>query len=132
MAAEQDFKLPVYVYYEDTDAGGVVYYANYLKFMERARTRWLHGLGFDQQRLLLEHIAFAVRKVEVEYHAPARLGDELVVSVKVIEQRKTALLFEQQVLRGEQRLVSGAVQVVCVDTEKFRPRVMPGALLKIL
>lgn len=127
------FKLPVTVFYEDTDAGGVVYYANYLKFMERARTRWLHTLGFDQQVLLQQqHTAFAVRSAELRFHAPARLGDELLVDVAIASVRRTALAFVQSVCLAERVLVSGKIEVVCVDSARFRPRAMPPALLQSL
>jgi acyl-CoA thioester hydrolase len=123
------FELPVRVYYEDTDAGGVVYYANYLKFLERARTDWLRALGYQQQRLMDERgILFAVRKVEIDYVAPARLDDALVVDATVERQGRVRLDFRQRVRRGEQVLADACVQVVCLDGQTFRPAAIPADL----
>ena len=124
---------PVRVYYEDTDAGGVVYYANYLKFMERARTEWLRSLGFEQDRLREEEgVLFAVSHVRVDFRRPARFNDLLAVSVRLAERRKASLTFHQEV-RGVgpagEPYCSGEVQVVCVDAERFRPRPIPKPLL---
>jgi len=85
------------VYYEDTDAGGIVYYVNYLKFMERARTERLRDLGFDQSQLVGEDLLFVVHSCEARYHAPARLDDELLVSAEVVEMKRASLRFKQQV-----------------------------------
>ena len=100
-----DFQWPVRVYYEDTDSGGVVYYANYLRFMERARTEWLRALGFEQDILIRdEGIIFAVRSASLEYLRPARFNDQLLVGVRLAESRRASLSFEQAVTRADERV----------------------------
>jgi acyl-CoA thioester hydrolase len=123
----QEFICPVRVYYEDTDAGGVVYYANYLKFMERARTEWLRSLGFDQERVRAEEgVVFAVRRVEVDYLRPARLDDALEVGVRLAARRKASLTFEQAVRTADGTvLVRARVRVACLDAREFRPAAIP-------
>jgi acyl-CoA thioester hydrolase len=127
------FLWPVRVYYEDTDAGGVVYYANYLKFMERARSEWLRSLGFELDRLAAtDGVLFAIRDVAVSYRRPARLNAQLLVSASLTEHSGASLIFEQQVLAVEPPgtlLCSGRVRVVCVDVETFRPRAIPEHLM---
>ncbi len=128
----KEFLWPVRVYYEDTDSGGVVYYANYLKFMERARTEWLRSLGFEQDELRQkEGILFAVRKVEVDYHAPARFNDELLVSVQIVSRGKASLSFRQEIrTQADNRLRCGAaVKIACVDAVGFRPTPIPNTLM---
>lgn len=127
------FEWPIRVYYEDTDSGGVVYYANYLKFMERARTEWLRDLGFEQDRLRDEHgVLFAVHRCEVEYLRPARFNDELISTATVKEYRRTALVFDQTVRRGDEVLTRGEVRVVCLDAQRFRPQPIPEAMMAII
>lgn len=118
------------VYYEDTDAGGVVYYVNYLKFMERARTELLRHIGFAQSQLATENTLFVVHSSEARYHAPARLDDELYVSAEVTELKGARLRFCQKVQHAEsQRLLcEGFFQVVCVRADNFKPRAIPSAL----
>jgi acyl-CoA thioester hydrolase len=126
------FIWPVRVYYEDTDAGGVVYYANYLKFMERARTEWLRSFGFEQDRLLQEYgIIFAVRSVQVGYHRPALFNDALEVSSSLLEKGRASLTFSQEVKRKESSalLCSGKVKIACVDMQEMRPVPIPKELL---
>jgi len=122
------FEWPVRVYYEDTDAGGVVYYANYLKFMERARTEWLRRLGFGQDVLMRESgIVFAVRQVSIDYLLPARLDDALTVEAAIDVVSKVSLTFRQRILRAPEAVLSeAAVKVVCLDSETFRPRAIPS------
>jgi acyl-CoA thioester hydrolase len=113
------FTYPVRVYYEDTDAGGVVYYANYLKFLERCRSEWLRALGFEQSGLLREQgIAFVVRNVNLDYLKPARLDDRLAIDLEVEKITRSQMFFRQQVRRGEgegrETLARGATQIVCV------------------
>lgn len=124
-----EFVLPVRVYYEDTDAGGVVYYANYLKFMERARTEWLRAIGFDQA-LLREQtgVIFAVRSVAADYLRPARLDDRLEVLARVEEQRPARLRFHQEIRRDGEVLCSGRVTIASVDAATLRPTRIPAAL----
>ena len=121
---------PVRVYYEDTDAGGVVFYARYLAYMERARTEWLRALGFDNSSLARgPGVVFAVRHVDVNYLRPARLDDELTVTARVVETRRASLTFEQQVRLRDAVLCHGHVKIVCVDNLRFRPRAIPAELV---
>jgi acyl-CoA thioester hydrolase len=123
------FVWPVRVYYEDTDAAGVVYYANYLKFMERARTEWLRSVGFEQTRLAGEHgIAFVVTSLSIDYLAPARFDDSLQVTVELIKVGAGLIRLNQRVLRGEEVLATGAVKVACVSLRTLRPVRMPQPL----
>lgn len=111
------FQWPVRVYIEDTDAGTIVYHANYLKFMERARTEWLRQLGFEQEKLRQQDTLFVVRSLQIDYKASARLDDELIINLTIERQRKVGLTLNQQVLkRDDQQLLAQAqVEVVCVD-----------------
>ena len=123
------FSIPVRVYYEDTDAGGVVYYANYLKFFERCRTEWMRSLGHDQSQLARDHaILFVVKSVNAEYLRPARLDDTLTVGLKVEKLGRAQVVFRQHVRRGEEELVSGTVQIVCVDAEQMKATPIPDWL----
>ena len=118
------------VYYEDTDAGGIVYYVNYLKFMERARTERLRELGFAQSELVGEDLLFVVHSSEARYYAPARLDDELLVSAEVIELNRVSLRFKQQVRRATDAtlLCEGQFLVACVRTNSLKPRAIPETL----
>jgi acyl-CoA thioester hydrolase len=127
------FVWPVRVYYEDTDAGGLVYYANYLKFMERARTEWLRSFGFEQDRLIeQEEVIFAVRSVQVEYHRPARFNDALEVTASLSERGRVGLTFYQEVLRADdsQVLCSGRIKIACLNVKIMRPTPIPKSLLR--
>jgi acyl-CoA thioester hydrolase len=129
------FQWRVRVYYEDTDSGGVVYYANYLRFMERARTEWMRARGFEQDRLRAEHgLLFAVRSARVDYLLPARFNEQLDVSAVVETRGRASLTFRQDVTRAEdaQLLCSGEVKIVCLDADAFRPRPIPEFLFKEL
>lgn len=126
-----EFRLDVRIYYEDTDAGGVVYYANYLKYMERARTQWLGRLGFAQAELARSHgILFAVRAVTVDYRQPAGLDDELEVSAALTEVKRASLGFRHAVMRpaDDCLLVTGAVRVACLRGADLRPCPIPSDL----
>lgn len=128
MAAEMPslFTWTVRVYYEDTDAGGIVYYANYLKFFERARTEWLRSLGIHQQDLLAnEGVAFVVRSASVDYLAAARLDDEITLRLNVEKLGRASVQFAQQAWRGDILLSSASVKVGCVDAATLRPRSLP-------
>ncbi|MBK7004277.1 MAG: tol-pal system-associated acyl-CoA thioesterase [Burkholderiales bacterium] len=121
------------VYWEDTDAGGVVFYANYLKFFERARTEWLRSLGVQQGILQADDgVLFVVAEVHVRYVASARLDDVVVVSVKVAERGQASMRIEQQAWRGDTLLAEGWVRVGCVDATTLRPRRIPGVVLRAL
>lgn len=127
------FDFPVRVYYEDTDAGGVVYFANHLRFMERARTEWLRRLGFDQSDLReRQGILFVVRGVAAEYHRPARLDDALTVDSRLVSLSRVALRFEQAIRRGGETLVTGRSDVICVGASSLRPCRMPAAVAAAL
>lgn len=128
-----EFIWPLRVYYEDTDSGGVVYYANYLKFMERARTEWLRSLGFEQDALAREDtVLFVVRSVTIDFLRSARFNDLLEVSTRIARARRASLVFEQKILKVEEPkglLCYGQVKVACVDAITFRPRPTPRRVL---
>ena len=128
------FQWDVRVYYEDTDSGGVVYYANYLRFMERARTEWMRSLGFEQDRLLAEQgILFAVRSASIDYLRPAHFNDRLDVTVDVRQRGRASLTLEQAVLRHGDTggpLCTGTVKIACLEAATFRPRPIPDTILK--
>ncbi|MBM4218519.1 MAG: tol-pal system-associated acyl-CoA thioesterase [Gammaproteobacteria bacterium] len=124
-----DFSFPVRVYWEDTDAGGVVYYANYLRYLERARSEWLRSLGIDQVRLMRdERLQFVVVEADVRYHRPAKFDDELLVSVTLESLRGASLAMGQAIRRGGELLVSAAVRAACVDADTLKPKPLPKAL----
>jgi acyl-CoA thioester hydrolase len=119
------------VYYEDTDAGGVVFYANYLKFMERARTELLRSNGFEQDGLMVsEGIIFAVRSINVEYIKPARFNQLLQVSAEITTIKKASLEFFQQITHHDQLLVTGDVRIACLDVSTLKPKAIPQNLIK--
>jgi len=123
------FSIPVRVYYEDTDVGNVVYYANYLKFMERARTEWLRQMGFEQDELFRrDGILFAVRSARLEFLKPARFNDLLQATVQVIRRGKASMTFAQEIRRSESTLCEGEVKVACLDAGTFAPRPIPEVL----
>lgn len=127
------FNWPVRVYYEDTDAGGVVFYANYLKFFERARTELLRSLGFEQDNLRSEqNVIFVVRSVSVDYLNPARFNDMLNVTAKIVENKKTSFTFEQIISRQDQILCTGNVRIACLDAQTMKPKPIPTAILEQL
>jgi acyl-CoA thioester hydrolase len=124
---------PIRVYWEDTDAGGVVFYANYLKYFERARTEWLRSLGVSQQAMALEDGAvFIVSDTQVKYRAPARLDDELRVSVQLQHVGGASLTLTQQARRDEQVLAESTVRIGCVDASSFNPRRLPDRVTQCL
>jgi acyl-CoA thioester hydrolase len=124
------FEWSIRVYWEDTDAGGVVFYANYLKFFERVRTEWLRSLGVDQSRMQREHGAiFVVADTQVRYFAPARLDDELRVTARLISKGRASLGIEQHALRGSQLLAQGHIRIGCVEQSSFKPTRVPGFIL---
>lgn len=128
-----DFRWTVRVYYEDTDAAGIVYYANYLKYFERCRTEWLRTLGFDQREMAArDRLQFVVAELSVQYHRPARLDDSLTVEATIIERARTYVVFRQQARRGDELLASARVKVACVDTGRLSPARLPAALAQRL
>ncbi len=127
--ADQPFHWPIRVYYEDTDAGGVVFYANYLGFMERARTEWLRALGFEQPEMAAsDGVLFVVSAVNIKYLKPSRFNDSLQVTVEVVNVGGSRIRFLQQVLRGNEEIARAEVAVVCVSTDTLRPARMPDGL----
>jgi acyl-CoA thioester hydrolase len=122
-----DFLWQVRVYYEDTDAGGVVYYANYLKFFERARTEYLRSLGYEQDLLACnQNIVFIVRKVTIDYFKPAFFNQLLNVSVKIIRIRKASILFQQNILSlDSERICQAEVKIACIDKTTSKPVTIP-------
>ena len=133
MTDAQPFSFPVRVYYEDTDAAGVVYYANYLKFMERARTEWLAALGFPLAAFEREHgVTFVVHRAEIDFKVPARLNDALAVTVEVVDRGAARIVAHQQVLRGAALLTAARITLACVDTARWRPTRLPTPLMQRL
>jgi acyl-CoA thioester hydrolase len=129
-AASSAFIWPIRVYWEDTDAGGVVYHASYLRFLERARSEWLRALGYGQDAMReREGVLFVVRAMRLEFLRAARLDDELVVTVALGERRRASLLMRQTIRCGETPLLDAEVKVACVAANDFRPRAVPDALL---
>ena len=122
------------IYWEDTDAGGIVYYANYFKFMERARTEWLRSLGFEQEPLRLEqNLLFVVVDVEAHFRKPARYGELLQVTCEVDEASRVSLTFKQEIYRQSvdgELLLEGRVRIACLDAVRYRPRPLPQGLLQ--
>lgn len=130
------FSWPVRIYYEDTDSGGVVYYANYLKFMERARTEWLRQYGFEQDVMRRDQgVMFAVRSVQADFLKPARFNDLLAVTAEVTEKRSASLTFAQQVICNENTplvLCTGQIRIACIDAERLRPCPIPKEILEVI
>jgi len=118
---------PVRVYYEDTDSSGVVYYANYLRFVDRARTEWLRAAGFEQTELAQVHeVVFVVTALTIEYRRPARFNDSLAVSVEPAELGASRIVLLQRVLRGASEIAVASVRLACVNTATFKPARIPG------
>lgn len=130
-----NFNWPVRVYYEDTDSGGVVFYANYLKFMERARTEYLRHFGFEQDILIeQQNIIFAVRSVQLDYISPARFNDQLTVTANIIELKKASMLFEQKIFRSNQTdkiLCQGQIRIACLKADSFKPTAIPESIMEV-
>lgn len=123
-----EFSLPMRVYIEDTDAGGIVYYVNYLKFMERARTEWLRELGFGKAGANREGYQFVVSQVAVRYRQPARLDDMLIVTAELVQAGAATLDIKQKVMRGSELLAEGEVRVAGVDGTTLKPQRLPADL----
>ena len=127
------FHHPVRVYWEDTDAGGIVFYANYLKFFERARTEWLRALGHSQQEMVdTTGCMFVVQDTHVRYLRPARLDDQLVITVDVTERGKASLRIAQQAWCGERLLAEGEIRIGCVERATMKPTRIPGPILEAI
>jgi acyl-CoA thioester hydrolase len=125
----RSFSIECRIYWEDTDAGGVVYYANYLKFMERCRSDWLRALNIDQQRLRAERqLQFVVVNVSVDFLRPAVLNDEIRVTAELERLSGATILFEQTIARGDVQLIDASVRVACLDSGTLKPRPIPKDL----
>lgn len=125
------FILPIRIYYEDTDAGGVVYHANYLKFFERARTEMLRSLGVEQSMLRTEYgVIFAVKNMQMDFIRPAKFDDFLQASTEIKQVKKASLIFEQTLRRDEITLCTARCQIVCLNADTFSPTAIPDFLLK--
>ncbi|HHR6224480.1 tol-pal system-associated acyl-CoA thioesterase [Providencia alcalifaciens] len=124
------FRWPVRVYYEDTDAGGVVYHARYLAFFERARTEMLRNKGINQQSLLAENLGFVVRNMAIDFVKGARLDDLLEVETEIVEIKRASLLFQQRLVDSQGNLLCGATALIaCVDTSKMKPKALPKSIV---
>jgi len=125
----REFSIPVRVYIEDTDAGGIVFYANYLKFMERARTESLRHAGVNLDHLHRQHRRlFVVRSVMINYHIPARYDDQLTVSANIMTFRPASIEMEQPIHRGDELLTSSTVRLACVDADTLAPIAIPATI----
>lgn len=132
-AATDEFRWPVRVYFEDTDAAGIVYYANYLKFFERCRTEWLRALGIAQQELAeREQLQFVVVSLQTNFMRPARLDDRIDVTARIGKQARSYVLFEQCAWRGDELLATAEVKVACVNKRSSRPTALPERLIHAL
>ena len=127
------FTWPVRVYYEDTDSGGVVYYANYLKYFERARTEWLRNLGVNQDKLALEEgLIFVVRRAELDFERPARLDDLLEITVEPLKIARVYVQLSQEARSGTVVLARAQIRVACLERRSFKPAAMPRFLRDVL
>jgi len=124
-----EFSLDIRVYIEDTDAGGIVYYVNYLKFMERARTEFMRSLGFGKDYIFNHDLMFVVRDAAVRYRLPARLDDELQATARIVKARGAGLVFDQAVIRGNDVLAEGELTIACVDRAGVKPRRLPPEMV---
>ena len=133
MVGIKTFSLPVRIYFEDTDSGGVVYHSNYLKFMERARTEWLRSLGIDQRHLKnTEHMIFVVHRIDIQYKLPARFNDDLIVKSELVNIGSSKIIFKQMIYRDDAMLIDATVDVSCIDSEKFKPVRIPKNIKHIM
>ena len=127
------YRWPIRVYYEDTDAGGVVYHARYLAFYERARTEMLRHHHYDQQQLLAQNIAFVVHKMTIDYKSPAKLDDLLEIQTTLIDARRVSLAFSQQIINQDEKVLSTAkVHIACVNPSTMRPIALPQSIISEL
>ena len=128
-----NFSWPVRVYYEDTDAGGIVYYANYLKYFERARTEWLRALGVEQDIWLANKVAFVVTEVQMKNSRPAKFNELLTVSSEISTLKRASLSFKQEIHNAAQQVVCAAeIKIACVDPEQLKARSIPAEITEVL
>jgi len=129
MAGIKTFSLPIRIYFEDTDSGGVVYHSNYLKFMERARTEWLRSIGIDQRHLKQDnHIMFVVHRIDIQFKLPARFNDDLIVKSELKDIGSSKIEFSQMIYRNDEMLIDASVDIACIDSEKFKPVRIPPTI----
>lgn len=134
VSAKNTFHIDIRIYYEDTDAGGIVYYANYLKFFERGRTEWLRACGLNQQHIAeVEQLMFVVKNASVDYKHPAKLDDEIRVNVEIEQLKKASIVFKQQawcIKEGQSQLLAeGNITIACVNTRTLRPQAISEQIL---
>jgi 4-hydroxybenzoyl-CoA thioesterase len=122
------FSIPLRVYIEDTDAGGIVYYVNYLKYMERSRTEFLRSLGYDKPAILDGGLLLVVHAAQINYRRSARLDDQLLVSAQIEKVARTYVEFKQQVLRDGELLCEGVIRIACVNAVTMKPSAIPAAM----
>ncbi len=143
VVSRAEFSFQVRVYYEDTDAGGIVYYANYLKFFERARTEWFRELGVDQAQLLAQNIAFVVRHVEMDNRRAAKFNQLLTITSRISQLKKASLIFQQTLTLAdglahgidnlaEQTICTAQFKVACIDNQKMKPIPIPLNIIEVL
>ena len=129
MAGIKTFSLPIRIYFEDTDSGGVVYHSNYLKFMDRARTEWLRSIGIDQRHLKQDHqIMFVVHRIDIQFKLPARFNDDLIVKSELKDIGSSKIEFRQMIYRNDEMLIDASVDIACIDSEKFKPVRIPTTI----
>jgi len=127
------FEWSARVYFEDTDSGGVVYHANYLKFMERARTEWLRDLGLDQIQLKQENkVMFVVRKIDIQYKIPARFNDELLIQTDCVKTTNYSIILKQDILKEKRVITEGKVEIVCINSDLFKPVRIPTMVKQLM
>lgn len=127
----QEFQHPVRIYIEDTDAGGIVYYVNYLKFIERSRTELLRSLGYGKTAILEDGLLLVVHSIDAKYLAPARLDDEVIATASVKKLARSYVVFEQQVRRGDQLLCDATAKIACVNAQ-MKPQALPAHLYRAI
>ena len=133
MSDNRLFCFPVRIFYEDTDAGGVVYHASYLRFLDRARTEWLRTLGFTQSYLMENNIAFVVRHIDLHYRRAAQLDDQLEVISEIRQLKRASLIFYQKIVSSSaQLLLDGEVHIACIDMNQQRPVAIPQSVMEVL
>lgn len=130
--ADASFRHAARVYWDDTDGGGVVYHGSYVRMLDRARAEWLHALGIGQQDLHAEDVVLAVRAMTLDFRKPARLDDELTITVSVVDLGRASLEVAQELSRGNEGLLSARVRLACLQASTFRPRALPPRLAQAL
>lgn len=125
------FEWPARVYFEDTDAGGIVYHARYLYFLERARTEWLRNLGFNQSELKTQDVVFVIRDMQIKWQSPAKLDDELLISVQVDKIKKASMIMTQTIMSGDVTNVSATVTIACLQGSTMKPMAIPQQISKV-